>query len=325
MNDVPNNTAQQPTLEQAVAELEPMVALLSLVQITGDRGLLRKYGPKLEGTQHQMREAFVAVDGEIAHAEADPAIVAEIRSKLLACVRAQQKPAMPHIDAALFREMSRLLLGFDMPEHSLEPAYQHAGFTTDTRIRQPKLTPPDDFKVLVVGAGMMGINAGIKLQQSGFDYTIIEAMNDIGGTWQVSTYPGAAVDTPSILYSYSFDPNPSWTRFYPTGPEFLSYLKNVVDHHNLRERIHFGTYMHGAKWDEARQLWTIETTQNGQKRVYEANALIIAVGPNNRAKMPDVKTLDAFAGPIVHTAEWDNSVELKGKHVVQIGVGCSGV
>lgn len=325
MSNTDNN--QQPTLEQTIDALEPVVALLCLVQITGDRNLLHKYAPALEGTQRSQIEAFVAgvKDGQ-KQKVADPAIVAAIKADLLKRVKSNQKPQMTHLDMALFRDMSRLALGFDMPENSLAPSYQLCGFITDTRIREPEFTPPEDYKVLVIGAGMMGINAGIKLQQSGFEYTIIEAMNDVGGTWLVSTYPGAAVDTPSILYSYSYDPNPSWTRYYPTGPEFLTYLKGIVDRHNLRDRIHFNTAMQGAKWDEARQMWTVEAVQNGEKRVYEANALIIAVGPNNRAKMPpDVKNLDAFAGPIVHTAVWDNSVELKGKHVVQIGVGCSGV
>jgi cation diffusion facilitator CzcD-associated flavoprotein CzcO len=187
------------------------------------------------------------------------------------------------------------------------------------------MAPPEDMKVLIVGAGMMGINAGIKLQQAGFDYTIVEAQNDVGGNWLVSTYPGAAVDTPSILYSYSFDPNPSWTRFYPVGPEFLAYLQNVANRHNLYQRIQFGTFVHGAKWDEARQLWTIEATQNGEKRMYEANILLIAAGPNNRPKMPPGVNVDVFEGAIAHTAEWDSSIDLKGKKVVQVGVGCSGV
>jgi cation diffusion facilitator CzcD-associated flavoprotein CzcO len=320
-----NNMAQQPTLEQAIAGLEPVIALLSLVHLTGDRSLLHKYGPKLDGTQQQLREAFVAVDGEIGHREADPAVVAEISEQLLLRMRRDPKPVLTRVDPALFREMARLALAFDMPEHSLEPAYQHAGFTTDTRVRVPKLTPPANFKALVVGAGMMGINAAVKLQQSGIDFTVLEAMHEVGGTWLVSTYPGAAVDTPSILYSYSFDPNPSWTKHYPNGPEFLTYLKSVVDRHALRDRIHFDTRVHGARWDEARQLWVVESSQNGQKRVDEANVLVIAVGPNNRAKFPDVPNLDAFAGPVVHTAAWNDAVELDGRRVVQIGVGCSGV
>lgn len=323
MNHLQPNT--EPTLESTVAGLEPVIALLSLVHLTGDRSLLHRYGPALGGTQHQLREAFAAVGGDAGHREADPAIVAEIRERLLDRLRHDPRPILTRIDPALFRDMARLALGIDMPERSLEPAYQHAGFTTDTRIRVPKLAPPADFKVLVVGAGMMGINAAIKLQQAGFDYTVVEAMDDIGGSWLVSTYPGAAVDTPSVLYSYSFDPNPSWTKYYPNGPEYLSYLKNVVDRHALRDRIHFNTRVHGAKWDEGRKLWTVESTHNGQSRTYETNMLVMAVGPNNRAKFPDVQNLDAFEGAVVHTAEWDNGVDLAGKHVVQIGVGCSGV
>lgn len=325
MADSSNDSLTQPSIEETVGALDPIIALLSLVQMSGDRSLLRRYGPRLEGTQSQMREAFVAVDGEIAHDEADASTAAEIRAQLLSRLQKHSKPVLSNLDPALFREMARLALGFDMPAHSLEPAFHHAGFTTDTRVRKAKLTPPEDFKVVVVGAGMMGINAAIKLQQAGFDYTVVEAMHDVGGTWLVSTYPGAAVDTPSILYSYSFDPNPSWTKYYPNGPEFLAYLKDVVDRHNLRERIQFNTRVNGAVWHEDRQVWTIESTQNGEKQILEANVLVIAVGPNNRPKYPDVQGLDAFEGPVVHTAAWDDTVELDGKHVVQIGVGCTGV
>ena len=315
----------KPTLEAAVAALDPVVALLALVQITGDRTLLHKYAARLEGTQNMTRSAFVAVEGELAHADADDTVADEIRGLLAREVKAGRHPIMPVVDKPLFREMARLALGLDLPEMSIDPAYQHAGFTTDTRIRAPEKVPPEDFKVLIVGAGMVGINAAIKLQQAGIAYQVIEAERDVGGTWLVNTYPGAAVDTESRIYSYSFEPNSSWTRFYPNGPEFLTYLNKVVDKYGVRGRIDFNTRVSGAEWDEQSTKWVVKAHHDGRDVVYEGNVLIVACGPNNGPKYPDVENIDAFKGRIVHTANWDNDLDLRGKKVVLVGAACSGV
>ncbi|MDD3798675.1 MAG: NAD(P)/FAD-dependent oxidoreductase, partial [Novosphingobium sp.] len=319
------NVAPEPTLETAIAALDPVVALLALVQITGDRTLLHKYGPKLEGTQDLTRSAFVAVDGVLGHEEADDTVANEIRGLLMQEVKAGRHPIMPAIDKTLFREMARLALGLELPEKSLDPAYQHAGFATDTRIRVPEKVPPEDFKVLIVGAGMVGINAAIKLQQAGIAYQVIEAESNVGGTWLVNTYPGAAVDTESRIYSYSFEPNSSWTRYYPTGPEFLSYLNKVVDKYGVRGKIDFETRVSGAEWDENAAKWVLKAQNGGKDVTYEGNILIMATGPNNGPKYPDVKNMDAFKGRIVHTASWDKDLDVTGKKVVLVGAACSGV
>jgi 4-hydroxyacetophenone monooxygenase len=314
-----------PNLDTAMAALDPVVALLTLVQITGDRTLLHTYGPSLEGTQDKTRSAFVAIEGQLAHDEADEAIANEIRGLLKKEIKRGRHPVMPVLDPALFREMARLALGLDLPEASIEPAYQHAGFTSDTRIRVAHKVPPADFKVLVVGAGMVGINAAIKLQQAGFAYQLIEAEQDVGGTWLVNTYPGAAVDTESRIYSYSFEPNASWTKYYPNGPEFLTYLSKVVDKYGVREKIDFGTRVSGAAWDERSAKWTVKARRDGKELEYEGNVLIVATGPNNGPKFPDVANMEAFKGKIVHTAQWDNDLDLTGKRVVLVGAACSGV
>ncbi len=325
LDQSPTQTGAPISMDVAVAALDPIVALLSLVQLTGDRTLLHKYGPRLEGTQDTTREAFVAVDGKLAHDDADQSVAHEIRELLLTVLRRDRPPVLTRLDMPLFREMARLATGVELPEMSIEPAYQHGGFTTDTRVRQARKIPPEDFKVLVVGAGMIGINAAVKLQQAGFSYKVVEALHDVGGNWLTNTYPGAAVDTPSRNYSFSFEPNASWTKYYPNGPEFLSYLSRVTDKYNLRDHIDFNTWVEGAQWDEARKLWVVRGRCDGRDVVYEANALIMAAGPNNAPKYPNVKGLDRFAGPVIHSAAWDKSVDLKGKKVVIVGTGCSGV
>lgn len=326
MYDPAANFAENPaTLEAAVAELDPIVALLSLIHITGDQTLLHRYGPLLEGTQEQKREAFVDF-GETEHKEADPAVVAEIRGLLLKEMRGGKPEVLLHEPApGLFREMLKLALGMELPEASFEVARQHGGFVTDTRIVPQDVMPPADFKVLVIGAGMVGINAAVKLKQSGFDYTVIESRHEIGGTWSINRYPGAAVDTPSILYSYSFDPNPSWTKFYPMKDEFLEYLERVAARHRVTDNIHLNTTMTDATWDDARKLWVVKAVRDGREVVYEANAVIQCLGMLTRARWPDVTDREKFPGPVMHSAEWDESVDLTGKRVVIVGTGCSGV
>jgi len=312
------------TLESAIADLDPIVALLSLVHLTGERDLLHRYGPLLEGTQEQKRAAFVSLS-EIEHKIADPAVVAEVRAMLLKEMTIDPEPLLREPDPALFREMLRLALGQDLPEASIEVARQHGGFVTDTRVRIPHTVPPADFKTLVIGAGMHGINAAIKLKQAGFTYTVLESRHEIGGTWSVNRYPGAAVDTPSIQYSYSFDPNPSWTKFYPMKDEFLEYLERVADKHRIRDHIHLNTTMKAATWNEDRQLWIVEAVRDGVEQIYEANAIILSVGVLSRPRWPDVRDREKFHGPVLHSAAWDESVDLTGKRVAIVGTGCSGV
>ncbi|HEY4547098.1 MAG TPA: NAD(P)/FAD-dependent oxidoreductase [Pedomonas sp.] len=312
-------------LDRAIDGLDPIMALMVLIQLTGDRTLLHRYWSALDGRQESVVEAFRDIDARQEHAPVDPVVAAEIRGALRTAITAGRPPIMPHLDMPMFRKMSRLLLGRDLPDMSVDVAFQHAGFTTDTRVRKPRDVPPPDFKVIVVGAGMMGINAAVKLQQAGFDFTVLEALDKVGGNWLTNTYPGAAVDTPSRVYSFSFEPNASWTRYYPRGPEFLSYLERVTDKYGLRERIRFGTWVEGADWDEARKIWTIRAVRNGHPETHECNVLIMAVGPNNNPNYPVVDNLEAFNGPVVHSAAWDHSVDLKGKKVVLVGTGCSGV
>lgn len=312
------------TPEAAIAVLDPIVALLSLIHITGDRQLLNHYGPLLEGTQDQQRAAFVDF-GYHDHKQADPAVVAEIRQLLLDEVRAGAEPLLREPDPALFREMLKLALGQELPEASIGPARHHGGFVTDTRIRKQEVQPPADFKVVVIGAGMHGINAAIKLKQAGFAYTVLESRHEIGGTWSVNRYPGAAVDTPSVQYSYSFDPNPSWTKFYPMKEEFLQYLERVAAKHRIGPNIHLNTMMQGATWDEDRQIWVITALRDGQEVTYEANAIILSVGVLSRPRWPDAAGRERFRGPVLHSAAWDETVDLTGKRVAVIGTGCSGV
>jgi cation diffusion facilitator CzcD-associated flavoprotein CzcO/acetyl esterase/lipase len=176
-------------------------------------------------------------------------------------------------------------------------------------------------RVVIVGAGFGGIGMGITLKRAGIDsFTILEKGDRIGGVWRDNTYPGAACDVPAHLYSFSFEPNPDWTRRYAPQEEILEYLERTVEHYGIGPHIRFGTEVARADFDAETGGWRIETT-SGEK--IEADVLISAPGQLSRPAPPRIEGLDRFDGPIFHSSRWDHSVELEGKRVAVIGTGAS--
>jgi len=320
-------------LRRSIDALHPTIALMSLIHLTGDRALLDRYWDELDGRPVGYATPYHDSEGRpigpsaqaIAAAKPPvrPEIAEEIKAQLLRACQRLSEPLLEAPDEALFGRMLRLVAGFDVPARGLPLTLEQAGFVRTSRSLPPTKVPSPDFHVVVIGAGMVGINAAIKLKEAGFRYSILEKSNEIGGTWSVNTYPGVAVDTPSSLYSFSFELNPSWTRFYPSGAEYMTYLNSMTDRHGLREHIDFGTEMTTCRWDEERQLWEVWARREGQVVKYEANAVITALGYLHRPSYPDVPGMDEFGGSIIHTAEWDDAVSLTGKRVVIVGTGCS--
>jgi len=195
------------------------------------------------------------------------------------------------------------------------------------RLADPtRVKPPAGFKVLVIGAGLTGIVAAIKLAEAGYDHVLIEKNPDVGGTWWENRYPGVGVDTPSHFYSYSFEINPEWSYYHPKGHEMQDYLLRVADKYKIRERCLFETKVEACVYDEDAGLWRVTVRgKDGGAQVIEANAVINAHGPLNRWQLPKIPGLADFKGPAMHTATWDTSVSLKGKDVVMIGTGASAV
>ncbi len=203
---------------------------------------------------------------------------------------------------------------------------EQAGFEKSRRCVPVTTRPPADFDVIVIGAGMVGLNAAIKLEEAGFAYTVFEAAEGIGGTWWRNTYPGAAVDTPSHYYSYSFELNPNWTKYYPPGPEYLEYMRGVAEKYDLYRNIRLSTSVLSADWNEDDQRWTVVTrSADGTVERHRARAVVTALGMLNAPNIPDVEGLATFEGEIVHTAEWDPQLDLTGKRVVILGTGCTAV
>jgi cation diffusion facilitator CzcD-associated flavoprotein CzcO len=178
-----------------------------------------------------------------------------------------------------------------------------------------------NFRVVVIGAGMAGMLAAIKLKESGYtNVTIYEKADRVGGTWRENTYPGLTCDVPSHHYTYTFERNPDWTRHLSPGNEIQAYFEQVADKYNVNELVEFNTEVEQAEFRGGR--WHLEL-KDGRSDV--ADVVLAATGVLHVPSIPVIKGMDEFEGAMFHTARWDHSVELEGKRVGVIGMGSTGV
>ncbi|RMI31359.1 flavin-containing monooxygenase [Nocardia stercoris] len=185
------------------------------------------------------------------------------------------------------------------------------------------MTGRSDPRIVIIGTGFGGLGAAMELRRAGYErVTLLERGHDVGGVWLANTYPGAACDVPSPLYSFSYEPNPDWsTRFAPQA-EIQRYLRDLASKYGLLERIRFGSEVTAAEYDDATAGWTVRTADG---TVHEADVVISAVGQLSRPAFPDIPGIETFAGAAFHSAEWDHSVDLAGKRVAVIGTGASAI
>ena len=174
--------------------------------------------------------------------------------------------------------------------------------------------------IAIVGAGFGGVGAAVMLRRAGYDdITVFERGERVGGVLHHNTYPGAACDVPSHLYEFSFEPNPRWSRRYAPQAEIQDYLEDVARRYGVLERIHTGTEVTRASWEEAR--WLLETSAG----THTADVMLTACGQLSIPKRPRLPGLDGFEGPVFHTAEWMHDLDLTGKRVAVVGTGCSAI
>lgn len=177
-------------------------------------------------------------------------------------------------------------------------------------------------KSVVIGAGMAGILAAIRLKELGHDVVVLEKGDRVGGTWRENRYAGLHCDVPAHAYTYSFAPNPEWSRYLSPGPEIQRYFEKVADDYGVTAITRFGEEVSEARWDDAARQWKIET-RSGLKLA--ADILIAATGVLHHPRMPDIPGLDSFAGEAFHSARWPDGIALEGKRVGIIGNGSTGV
>lgn len=175
--------------------------------------------------------------------------------------------------------------------------------------------------VAIIGAGFGGIGLAARLAAEGLrDFLIFERASGVGGTWWANRYPGCACDVPSHLYSLSFAPNPDWTRRFAPRAEIQAYLGRCATQFDLEPHLMLGNGIERAHWDEQATLWRL-TDDHG--RTWSADVLVSAVGGLSRPAWPDIPGLDQFRGPVFHSQQWDDAVDMTGKRVAVIGTGAS--
>lgn len=302
----------------AVSAANVPVLLMVLFQLTGDRRWLkapytpsrpRGLGEHMSGglpdrVQRKVREA--AVDALRAWASGTPV-------------------AVPDPPEALLVEMMSICMGEAVPQEygpliSAEMDHKPLVPSPEAGIDPAKQS---DFSVLIIGAGISGLVAAVGLRQAGIPFTVLEKNVDLGGTWWENRYPGCGVDTPSHLYSFSAFPR-HWSTHFGKRDEVLGYLHDMAEHFEILPFVRLRTEVLGAAYDADAQYWKVRTRDSaGREQEMEANFLISAVGLLNRPKIPNLPGVNAFHGPIFHSARWPDDLDLTGKRVAIVGTGAS--
>jgi len=307
------------TIQEALSEAHVPALMMAMVHLTGDTSILR-------GDIRPSANMFGDGEGDLSAADRD-----SVRQQALEVLGQYRDsggtlPTAP--TAETLQEMVNFMLGEEVPEKYVALLQEELGISgvdsRDVQIALPDGAGEGDFKALIVGAGMSGLLAAIRLKNAGIPFVIIEKHEAIGGTWFANTYPGCRVDNPNHLYSYSFEPNHDWPLHFSTHDVLFDYFNRCADKYGIREHIRFSTEVVQATYDEGSAKWSVDVRgSDGTTETIEAQAFISAVGQLNRPKMPDIPGIDSFQGTSFHSAEWNHDCDLKGKRVAVVGTGAS--
>lgn len=249
-------------------------------------------------------------------------VAAEIRLAVAEAVRAHEAgrpPAVPAPTGELMRTLLEVANGEPAPPEYAAMLAEDLGYAPAPTRRVPAGDKGTEIDAVVIGAGVSGMLAAIKLREAGIAHVVLEKNDEVGGGWWENAYPGAGVDTPSHLYSYSFAPR-DWSTHFGKRDEVEQYLRDVADAHDLRRVIRFGTEVVSADYDADAASWTVRTAAG---ETFTSRVLISATGALNRPKLPAIPGLDTFEGPIFHTAQWPAALDLTGLRVAVVGAGAS--
>jgi cation diffusion facilitator CzcD-associated flavoprotein CzcO len=178
-----------------------------------------------------------------------------------------------------------------------------------------------EYFAVIVGTGFGGLAAAYQLLQNNYsDIVVLERNDRIGGVWNENIYPGVECDLPSHLYSFSFYPNPNWSRCWAGGAEIRNYMVKFAEEKKIMDKIQFKKTIISAFYDDKTSRWTIET-KCGSK--YLAKYFVLALGQNSSPKLPNIPGLSTFGGECFHSARWNKDSDLVGKRVGVIGTGAS--
>ncbi len=312
--------ASDQQIEESLEYAEPLVLRGLLYQLTGDEELVA-----LELTSGPMGI------GSPTFVLANPDDAAMIRRKAADFLKAYRDEGAGPIDigprARLPRSLT-LVAGEDLPDEDIELWLEELavdpwarGLDWDDQAPAPS---PDGFSVLVIGAGMGGLNAAVLLKRAGVEVTVLEKNSGVGGTWWENRYPGARIDVPSRSYTHLFGVDFDYPNAFCPWTENQRYFDWVADEFGVRELIVFDTEVTSVVWDERAAEWEVTADGPDGRRVWRANAVFSAIGFLNRPNLPEIEGMDEFEGPSFHTAHWPQELEHAGKRFAVVGTGCSG-
>lgn len=197
----------------------------------------------------------------------------------------------------------------------------------DARVRPRRKKPRQVHTTLVIGAGFTGLGTAIKLREAGIeDLVIVERAGKVGGTWRDATYPGAACDIPSLLYSFSFAKNPGWSRAYSPSAEICAHIEELAERFDLVKDITFNTEVVKLVFNRAEAHWEVSTRgPSGRIKKLYARSVVAASGPLSDASFPEIRGIEEYAGTKILSARWDHDFDFAGKSVAVIGTGASAV
>lgn len=306
-------------LRNALEQADIVPQLLTHAQLSGETDLLEQARPYIRGAWSFMQDIPASL----------AAVVRERLVRTLQQLASGQNSSVSDTSRELFGKLMSVGIGQPIPNDyvtmMLEEMNHQREDARKVHWRNPaSIEKARNFHVLIAGAGLSGLCMGIKLQEAGIPFTIYEKNADVGGTWYENQYPGCGVDIPNHFYSFSFEPNPNWSRHFAKQGELWKYLVDLAEKHNLRRHIRFSTEIIEARFDEETKCWRATVRDaSGKTEVVNSNVFIPSVGLLNRPFIPDIAGLDTFQGPLFHTASWDHAVDLSGKRVGIVGTGAS--
>ncbi|MCY4427183.1 MAG: NAD(P)/FAD-dependent oxidoreductase [Halieaceae bacterium] len=307
-------------IEQALRHAGIPALMMSMIHMSGDNSLL-------EGKIRPNTAILGEIQGFLPMEQRD-----EVRRQALEIIKRYRDSGCrmaPLPDKSTIRRMMSFVVGEEVPEEYVPLMLEEMNLDgVDSRSfhwrGQVAKQQRQQFQVVVIGAGVGGILAGIRLHQAGIGFRIFEKNPDLGGTWYENTYPGARVDTPNYFYCYSFEPNHDWSQYYSTQPELQAYLRRCADRYHVSPHLQLNTTVVAASYDESQQLWRVTTRQSdGTEEVVLANAVISAVGQLNQPRIPDFPGRERFRGPQFHSARFQHQHPLGGRRVAVVGSGAS--
>lgn len=308
-----------------IADVAPAMLLLCAVHVTGDPALLDKYGDRV-GPFETPALMFASEAHEIA--PADPVARQELIELLVTELTAPHHTPYTSFceDEATFQRMSRIAAGPAFDPNHLGLNQEMCGFAPEALTIRTTDQSAEDLGLVILGAGMGGLDAAVKAADRGIPFEILEMQGGVGGLWWSQRYPGVAVDTPTIMYSLSWELSPEWTRYFPAGTEYRDYLNAIADKYSLRDHLRLNSEVTRMEWLDDEHVWelTVRSTIDDSVRTIRSAAVLTAAGNLCRPKYPDVEGIDTFSGTSLHTATWQD-VDLRGKRVAVVGVGAAGL